>query len=65
MNGADGEEQGFVGRALQAREKAVESWLCTEGVAAYDKLKGGSSRALSVDKVREHLADKRKRPASA
>jgi len=52
-------------RALQARDKALENWLRTEGVAAYDKLKADPSRALSVDQVRQHLADKRKRPASA
>ncbi|ASJ62531.1 type II toxin-antitoxin system ParD family antitoxin [Sinorhizobium meliloti] len=48
-------------RALQARDKALESWLRTEGVAAYDKLKAKPSRALSVDQVRQHLASKRKR----
>ncbi len=48
-------------RALQARDKALESWLRTEGVAAYDKLKANPSRALSVDQVRQHLASKRKR----
>jgi antitoxin ParD1/3/4 len=52
-------------RALQARDKALENWLQTEGVAAYDKLKEDPSRALSVDQVRHHLAGKRKRPASA
>ncbi|MFG1315462.1 type II toxin-antitoxin system ParD family antitoxin [Xanthobacter autotrophicus] len=52
-------------RALQARDKALESWLRTEGVAAYDKLKADPSRALGVDQVREHLAAKRRRPASA
>lgn len=52
-------------RALQARDKALESWLRTEGVASYDKLKADPSRALSVDQVRQHLVNKRKRPASA
>lgn len=52
-------------RALQARDKAFEEWLRTEGVAAYDKLKADPTRALSLDKVRQHLANKRKRPASA
>ncbi|QND61777.1 type II toxin-antitoxin system ParD family antitoxin [Mesorhizobium huakuii] len=51
-------------RALQARDKALESWLRTEGVAAYDNLKADPGRALSVDQVRQHLADKRKRPAA-
>lgn len=52
-------------RALQARDKALENWMRTEGVAAYDKLKADPSRALSVSQMRQHLADKRKRPASA
>lgn len=52
-------------RALLARDKALESWLRTEGVDAYDKLKSDPARALSVDRVREHLASRRKRPASA
>lgn len=52
-------------RALQARDQALESWLRTEGVAAYDRLKADPSRALSVSQVRWNLASKRKRPASA
>lgn len=52
-------------RALQARDKAFEDWLRTEGVATYDRLKADPTRALSLDKVRQHLANKRKRPASA
>ncbi len=52
-------------RALQARDKALESWLRTEGVAAYDKLKADPGRALSVSKLRQGLADKRKRPTPA
>lgn len=52
-------------RALQARDKALEAWLRTEVATTYDKLKADPSRALSVDQVRQHLADKRKRSASA
>lgn len=52
-------------RALQARDKALDTWLRREVVAAYDELKADPSRALSVDQVRQHLADKRGRPASA
>lgn len=52
-------------RALQARDKAVDAWLRTEVAAAYDRLKADPSQALSLDQVREHLANKRKRPASA
>ena len=52
-------------RALQARDKALETWLRTEVAAAYDELKADPGRGLSVDRVREHLADRRKRSASA
>ncbi|RVJ70760.1 type II toxin-antitoxin system ParD family antitoxin [Sinorhizobium meliloti] len=52
-------------RALQARDKGLEAWLRTEVATTYDKLKADPSRALSVDQVRQHLADKRKRSATA
>lgn len=52
-------------RALQARDKALESWLRTEGVDAYDRLKADPGRAIGVSQVRRHLADKRKPPTSA
>jgi antitoxin ParD1/3/4 len=48
-------------RALLARDRALENWLLTEGVAAYDRLKADPERALSVSEVRQHLADTRKR----
>ena len=51
-------------RALEARNRAVEHWLRTEGVAAYDRLKADPSRALSVDQVRQHLADRRQRAST-
>lgn len=47
-------------RALQEHDKALEHWLRTEVVAAYDELKADPSRGLSVEQVREHLAEKRK-----
>lgn len=50
-------------RALQASDRALESWLRTEGAAAYDKLKADPSRTLGIDQVRQHLAHKRKRHA--
>ena len=50
---------------MTEHDEALETWLRTEGVAAYDKLKADPSRALSVGEVRQHLAEKRKRPASA
>lgn len=59
-------------RALQEHDKALEHWLRTEGVAAYEKLKADPSTGLTVEQVlaslreeteRQHLAEKRKRPA--
>ena len=52
-------------RALQARDKALDTWLRAEVAAAFDELKADPSRVLSVDQVRQHLTDKRKPPASA
>lgn len=51
-------------RALQARDRALENWLRTEGVVAYDRLKADPGRAIDVSEVRRKLADKRKRPAT-
>jgi putative addiction module CopG family antidote len=52
-------------RALQARDKALDTWLRTEVAAAYDERKADPGRALTVNQVRRHLSDKRKRPAQA
>lgn len=43
-------------RALFAREDAIEKWLRTEVVAAYDELQADSSQAISADDMRTHLA---------
>lgn len=43
-------------RALQARERAVESWLRNEALPAYDAYKADPSRAVTLDEVREGLA---------
>lgn len=48
-------------RALFAREDAIESWLRTEVVAAYDELRTDPSRAISSDEMRAHLAEIHKR----
>jgi putative addiction module CopG family antidote len=48
-------------RALAERDKAVEQWLREKVVPAAQALKADSSRARSVDQVRQHLANKRKR----
>lgn len=42
-------------RALQEREDAVEHWLRTEVVAAYDEYKVDPSAALNIGKVRAAL----------
>lgn len=43
-------------RALFAREEAVESWLRTEVVAAFDELRNDQSKGISADDMRAHLA---------
>lgn len=43
-------------RALFAQEHAVEAWLRTEVVAAYDELREDSSQAISATDMRAHLA---------
>jgi len=44
-------------RALFAREEAIESWLRTEVVAAYDELRENPARAISSADMRARLAD--------
>jgi putative addiction module CopG family antidote len=48
-------------RALFAREDAIETWLRTEVVAAYDELRADPSRAISSDEMRTHFAELHKR----
>jgi putative addiction module CopG family antidote len=43
-------------RALQARDKAVEDWLRTDVVAAYNAMKADPSRGKSLEDVRAGLA---------
>lgn len=43
-------------RALQAREKAIESWLRSEIAPAYDRLKADPSSARSISDVKAALA---------
>ena len=50
-------------RALQAQDKALETWLHTEVATSYDALKADPGRALGIEQVRAHLAAKRQRPA--
>lgn len=42
-------------RALMARDRAVENWLHSQVLPAYDALKADPSRALTVDEVRHRL----------
>lgn len=43
-------------RALFARDEAVEAWLRSDVVAAYDELRADPSQAISADDMRAHLA---------
>ena len=43
-------------RALLARDRVVEDWLRGDVAAAYDALKAGPLRAVSIDRVRARLA---------
>ena len=43
-------------RALLARDRAVESWLCHQVAPAYDALKADPARAVTADQVRTRLA---------
>ena len=43
-------------RALFSQEEAVERWLHTEVVAAYDELRADPSKAISSADMRAHLA---------
>lgn len=48
-------------RALQARDRALETWLRTEVVAAYDDAKANPSPLLSSSQARAKLATRHKR----
>ena len=50
-------------RALQARDRALETWLRTEVVAAYDKARTKAPSLLSAAEVRARLAAHHKRAA--
>ena len=43
-------------RALLNRDRAIESWLQSQVVEAYDALKADPSRAVTIDQVRARLA---------
>lgn len=42
-------------RALQERDAAVENWLRTEVVAAYDEMKDQPERGIPADQVMDRL----------
>jgi antitoxin ParD1/3/4 len=46
-------------RLIQARNRAVDSWLKTEVVPAYEKLKADPSRAISGEEVDKRMAERR------
>ena len=47
-------------RALQREDAALEHWLRTEAVAAYDAMKADPSRGMTVDQALIKLAEHRK-----
>jgi len=48
-------------RALQAHERALDSWLRDQVAPVYDAMKADPSRAVPVEKVRASLAAAHKR----
>ncbi|MDR1621714.1 MAG: type II toxin-antitoxin system ParD family antitoxin [Synergistaceae bacterium] len=42
-------------RVMMARDRIVESWLHNQAGPAYDALKAGPSRAVTVDQIRMRL----------
>jgi antitoxin ParD1/3/4 len=47
-------------RLIEARNRAVDSWLKTEVVPAYEKLKADPSRAISGEELDKRMAERRK-----
>ena len=52
-------------RALQAREKALESWLRTEVAAAYDEMKADPSKGRTPEQVLASLKAETERQLKA
>ena len=52
-------------RALQARDKAMETWLLQEVATAYDAMQADPSRGRLAADVRESLAAAHKRATKA
>lgn len=49
--------------ALEAGDRAVESWLRKEALPSYDAYKADAERGLSIDEVKADLASRHKRAA--
>jgi antitoxin ParD1/3/4 len=52
-------------RALQARDKALDTWLRTKVVAAYDELKADPSKGLTPEQVLASLRAETERQSKA
>lgn len=52
-------------RALQARDKALDTWLRTEVAAAYDELKVDPSKGRTAEQVLASLKDETERQLKA
>lgn len=52
-------------RALQARDKALDTWLRTEVAAAYDELKADPSKGRTAEQVLASLKDETERQLKA
>jgi len=52
-------------RALQARDKAMETWLLQEVATAYDAMQADPSRGRAAADVRASLAEAHKRATKA
>ena len=50
-------------RALQARERAIESWLRNEALPSYDAYKADPGRGLSLEEVKSGLAARHEQAA--
>ncbi|MDR2212192.1 MAG: type II toxin-antitoxin system ParD family antitoxin [Pseudomonadales bacterium] len=49
---------------LRERDRGLEHWLRTEGIAAYDRLHADPSSALTSEQVLQGLAEARRRRAA-
>lgn len=52
-------------RALFARDAAVEQWLCTEVVEAYDELRANPDQAITSAELKKQLKEAREQKMAA